>query len=61
MSYDCIHAGGQCSDCGECRREREVVLLCDMCGESVYEGDDYYNLCGEIICVDCLALSRRTA
>ena len=35
----------------------EGVLRCSDCGEPIY--DDYYDICGEPICEDCILNYKR--
>jgi formylmethanofuran dehydrogenase subunit E len=41
--------------------ERQVVAICDECGEGILEGEDLYTLGGHVYCVDCVEDSRRAA
>lgn len=41
--------------------ESEVAYTCDWCGEKIYYGDEYYDLCGEKVCEDCVRACRKTA
>ena len=41
--------------------EAEVVEICCECGIKIYEGDDYYDIDGTILCEDCTAGYKRTA
>ena len=34
---------------------------CDECGEEIYEGDDYYNIGGNIFCENCVNAGKRVA
>ncbi len=34
--------------------EDVIFAHCDRCGDEIYEGDTYYAIDGENICVDCL-------
>lgn len=34
---------------------------CDWCGRSIIDGDEYYEVHGVILCVDCMTDCRRTA
>ena len=34
--------------------EAEVIGKCEHCGDDIYEGEDYYDIEGEIIHEDCL-------
>lgn len=37
-------------------QQQEIVVFktCDMCGNEIYEGDEYYDFDDEVICEDCL-------
>ena len=30
------------------------VLKCDFCEQEIYDGDGYFEVCGENYCVDCM-------
>ncbi len=34
--------------------EDVIFAYCDYCDEEIYEGETYYDIGGETICVDCL-------
>ena len=34
----------------------ESAICCDRCRDSIYYGDEYYDIDGEIICPDCFDL-----
>ena len=60
MNPFCVN-GGECCGCGECKRRDEEVVECEVCGDAICEGDEYYNICGEVVCEQCVEMSRRTA
>jgi hypothetical protein len=33
----------------------EAIYVCEWCGESIYEGEKYYNFDGEKVCADCVS------
>ena len=37
-----------------CNREPIGYLTCDWCGENIYLSEDYYDIHGEILCVECV-------
>ncbi len=39
----------------------EAIYTCDICGEEIYEGDDYYSIEGDYICTSCIDDFRKTA
>ena len=39
----------------------EEYKTCGWCGAKIYYGDDYYDICGETVCEDCIIDCRRTA
>lgn len=42
--------------------DREIVYVCEMCGEEIREGDDYYDIEGfGPCCEDCITSSRHIA
>lgn len=46
---------------GRGHTETRPVFLCSECGETIYEGDEYYDIFGEQICEDCIIALVRTA
>lgn len=34
--------------------KRRVVYTCSCCGEPIYEGDEYWELCGSYYCEACI-------
>ena len=40
---------------------KEAVCTCDMCGEDIYEGEDYYQINNDNICKFCINDFRKTA
>ena len=57
MAMSCIH-GGECCGCMDCRPESHPIT-CSHCGGSIYPGEGYYALEGEIWCENCIDESRR--
>lgn len=58
--------------CKECRQEPchprcpnapepPHVFICSGCGESIREGDGYYDIMGEQFCVECIIDARCVA
>ncbi len=41
--------------------EPKPLFACDDCGEDIFLGDDYYEICGGRYCVECVEDRRRTA
>lgn len=41
--------------------ELQIVYYCSDCGEPIYEGDDYYEIAGDIICEKCIDNYKHTA
>lgn len=41
--------------------EGEILTTCACCGKPIYVGSDYYELCGEEICEDCILSAKKTA
>ena len=35
-------------------RQRRVFTTCDWCGGDILEGEEYYNIHGEVLCFDCV-------
>lgn len=42
-------------------REPEKAYACEWCGETIYYGDEYYDLSGDKVCEDCIRNCRKTA
>lgn len=42
-------------------REPQELTKCEKCGHAIYEGDDYFNVHGHIICEDCINDFLKTA
>ena len=42
-------------------KEREEAHKCAWCGESIYEGDECYDINGEIVCENCIENAKRRA
>lgn len=54
MSYMCRKfAGRECSDCGACRKSREVGR-CTYCNEPIYDSEEYYDIYDVLLHEDCL-------
>lgn len=41
------------------KEEQKVNFLCEWCDEFVYEGESYYDICGEKVCVECISNCKR--
>ncbi|PRR77663.1 hypothetical protein CLLI_22270 [Clostridium liquoris] len=41
--------------------QAQIVDTCDICGEGIYEGEEYYNICEMNICEDCILDFKKTA
>ena len=41
--------------------EPPSVFICSGCGDTIYEGDDYYDVLGEQFCSECMNSSRKVA
>lgn len=39
----------------------EPILHCDCCGEGIYEGDEFWDIKGEIHCRDCIEEMKELA
>ena len=33
---------------------KKTFTTCDWCGGDILEGDEYYNIHGEVLCFDCV-------
>lgn len=42
-------------------KEETVAFFCDWCGETIMDGDEYYDFCGEKVCAECVRDCKRTA
>lgn len=40
--------------CEEQMENEEPICNCEKCGEPIYTGDTYYDVCGEIYCEHCM-------
>lgn len=40
---------------------RDTLYHCECCGDPIKEGDDYYEVCGLIICESCVRDNHKTA
>ena len=38
-----------------------VFAVCYSCGTEILYGDDYYDVCGNVYCEDCIDEFRKTA
>ncbi len=58
--------------CQECRMtpcnprcpnapEPKSVFICSNCGESIRDGDDYWEIMGEQFCEDCIDEAKKVA
>lgn len=41
--------------------KRELVHVCEHCDAGIYEGDEYYDIEGYIVCTDCISTYKKTA
>ena len=41
--------------------EPPSVFVCSGCGDSIYDGDDYFEVMGEQWCTECMDDMRRIA
>ena len=41
--------------------EPRVAFRCDECKAEIYEGDDYYEICGYCFCEECIEKCRKEA
>lgn len=44
-----------------CADEPESVFVCSGCGQTIYDGDDYWEIFGEQLCEECIQNARCTA
>lgn len=42
-------------------RQPRVFTTCDWCGTEIQEGDEYYEIHGEILCAECVNECRKEA
>lgn len=55
MAMICVSGCRECDGCGRCEKESEVIGYCAHCDEPIYEGEDYYDIEGDVILhEDCL-------
>ncbi len=43
------------------RPQATIVDRCCMCGGDIFDGDEYYDINGKIICADCISECRHYA
>ena len=41
--------------------EARLFGHCDWCGDEIWEGYDYYDINGDIVCCDCIAGCKQEA
>lgn len=41
--------------------EPPSVFVCSGCGDTIYDGDDYYDVLGEQFCTECINGLRKVA
>ena len=41
--------------------DAEVKFYCDACGEAIFEGETYYDICSMSICEKCIADAAEIA
>lgn len=41
--------------------EPKSVFICSGCGESIRDGDDYWEIMGEQFCEDCIDEAKKVA
>ena len=44
-----------------CADPPKSVFVCSGCGQTIYEGDDYWEFFGEQFCEECIDKARKTA
>lgn len=56
MALTCINGGSECDGCMSpvCYLTPKAVYSCTCCGETLYEGYEYYEVGGEPYCEDCV-------
>lgn len=42
-------------------QESQSVFICSGCGNTIYDGNVYYDLLGEQFCIDCINKARKVA
>lgn len=43
------------------RKRAQIVDKCVECGTSIYEGEEYYDINGLILCGECLLVFKKLA
>lgn len=56
----CEYDDRKCTGCGRCSERREIHV-CNECGDTIYEGDEYRLLADMPFCESCALKSIRTA
>ena len=59
LEHSDITAAGDST--GGLRPEPKPPLMCDFCGEGIYEFEGYFEICGGVICDCCIDRFRRVA
>lgn len=59
MAFSCVLGRkAECDGCGGCTEVRQAGI-CACCGQEIYEGEDVYDIDGEVIHEDCLREHMR--
>ena len=59
MSYRCVN-GGTCIGCGDCNGSR-VRSVCEICGETILENDECFEIMGTYLGRKCVEQARLEA
>ena len=51
--------GGKFLQASLCRRRRQTVLCCTLCGREITRGEEYWACNGSSVCADCLGTFAR--
>lgn len=54
MAMLCVNGARECDGCMACQEEPKEIGPCEYCGAPVCEGDEYYDIHGELVHWDCL-------
>lgn len=48
-------------DYRELENEEIEIDTCSECGCSIYQGEEYYDIGGQVLCCDCIYYFKKTA
>lgn len=54
MAMICETLGRECDGCMSCKKEAEVVGICESCRKEIHAREYYYDIEGDLLHEDCL-------